>query len=207
VKQPEHHIAYLSVGSNQGNPHSNCLEGLRLLEKTRGIRILERSPFYITRPVDYLDQDWFINGAVKIGTSLDPLPLLQVLQEIETITGRKSNGIRFGPRILDLDIILYDDIVLNQTGLMIPHPRMHKRCFVLKPLCDIDPCIVHPVLHKTVESLLSSLDDRNQEVVPYHDKTDPDYRNLICRHQNSTRSEKGKPGNKTNLSGNRKQKD
>jgi 2-amino-4-hydroxy-6-hydroxymethyldihydropteridine diphosphokinase len=121
----------------------------------------------MTKPVDYSEQDWFINGVVKIKTTLDPLPLLQVLQEIEKKIGRKSDGIRFGPRILDMDIIFYDDSVLNHAELVIPHPRMHKRCFVLKPLCDIDPGIVHPVFNKTVQSLFSNIDDREQEVIHY----------------------------------------
>lgn len=207
MKPNEHHLVYLSIGSNQEHPYSNCIKGLHLLEKTDGIRILKRSLFYITRPVDYTDQDWFINGAIKIGTALDPLPLLQVLQEIEKKIGRKSNGIRFGPRILDLDILFYDNSIMDQAGLVIPHPRMHKRCFVLKPLCDIDPGIVHPVLNKTVQSLLLSVDDRNQEVIPYNDKTDPDYWNHICHHQNPKRSEKVKRIKKTDFSGNEKRQD
>jgi 2-amino-4-hydroxy-6-hydroxymethyldihydropteridine diphosphokinase len=167
VKSPENHLVYLSIGSNIEDRYSNCLKGLHLLGETDAIYILERSPFYMTKPVDYIDQDWFINGVVKIGTTLDPVTLLQVLQKIEKKIGRKSNRIRFGPRILDLDIIFYDDSVMNQAELVIPHPRMHKRCFVLKPLCDIDPGIVHPVLNKTVQSLLLSIDDRGQEVIPY----------------------------------------
>jgi len=167
VTETENHLVYLSIGSNLEDRYSNCLKGIHLLGETDANRILERSPFYMTKPVGYLDQDWFINGVVKIKTTLDPLPLLQVLQEIEKKIGRKSDGIRFGPRILDMDIIFYDDSVLNHAKLVIPHPRMHKRCFVLKPLCDIDPCIVHPVLNKTVQSLLSKIDDRNQEVIPY----------------------------------------
>jgi 2-amino-4-hydroxy-6-hydroxymethyldihydropteridine diphosphokinase len=167
VKETENHLVYLSIGSNLGDRYTNCLKGIHLVGETEAICILERSPFYITKPVDYLEQDWFINGVVKIKTTLDPLPLLQVLQKIEKKTGRKSDGIRFGPRILDMDILLYDDSVMNHAELVIPHPRMHKRCFVLKPLCDIDPGIVHPVLRKTVQSLYSNIDDRDQEVILY----------------------------------------
>jgi 2-amino-4-hydroxy-6-hydroxymethyldihydropteridine diphosphokinase len=167
VTKTENHLVYLSIGSNLEDRYSNCLKGIHLLGDEDTICILERSSFYMTKPVDYFDQDWFINGVVKIKTTLDPLPLLQVLQEIEKKIGRKSDGIRFGPRILDMDIIFYDDSVLNQAELIIPHPRMHKRCFVLKPLCDIDPDIVHPVLNKTAQSLLSNIDGRDQEVIPY----------------------------------------
>ena len=163
----KYHLAYLSIGSNLKDRHSNCLKGIHLLGETEAVRVLEQSPFYMTKPVDYLEQEWFINGVVKIKTTLDPLPLLKVLQKIEKKIGRKSDGIRFGPRILDMDIIFYDDSALNHAELVIPHPRMHKRCFVLKPLCDIDPGIVHPVLKKTVQSLLLNIDDRDQEVIPY----------------------------------------
>jgi len=119
VTETENHLAYLSIGSNLEDRHSNCLKGIHLLGETDPIHILERSPFYMTKPVDYSDQDWFINGVVKIKTTLDPLPLLQVLQEIEKKIGRKSDGIRFGPRILDMDIIFYDDSVMNHAELVI----------------------------------------------------------------------------------------
>ena len=167
MTKTENHLVYLSIGSNTGDCYSNCLKGIHLLGEADAICILERSPFYMTKPVDYLDQDWFINGVVKIKTTLDPLPLLQVLREIEKKIGRKSDGLRFGPRILDMDIIFYDDFIMNHAELVIPHPRMHKRCFVLKPLCDIDPSVVHPILNKTIQSLLSNIDDRDQEVIPY----------------------------------------
>ena len=167
MTEAENHLAYLSIGSNLEDCYLNCLKGIHLLGEEDAICILERSPFYKTKPVDYLDQDWFINGVVKIKTTLDPLPLLQVLRKIEKKIGRKSEDVRFGPRILDMDIIFYDDSVLNQAELVIPHPRMHKRCFVLKPLCDIDPDIVHPVLNKTVQSLLSNIAGRDQEVILY----------------------------------------
>ena len=122
------------------------------------------SRFYRTSPVDYLDQDWFVNAAVKIETPLDPLDLLATLQAIQQQAGRTKGEIRFGPRVLDLDIIFYDQLVMKTPTLEIPHPRMHKRRFVLQPICDIDPDIVHPLLNISVKSLLNQIGDNEQEV-------------------------------------------
>ena len=114
------------------------------------------SPFYKTEPVDYLDQDWFVNAAIKVFTDLDPMALLSRIQEVQGRMGRKAGGIRFGPRILDLDIIFYRDLVLKNERLVIPHPRMHKRRFVLQPICDIDPTIVHPEIGLDVQTIFKS---------------------------------------------------
>jgi 2-amino-4-hydroxy-6-hydroxymethyldihydropteridine diphosphokinase len=99
-----------------------------------------------TQPVDYTEQDWFVNAALLIETPLSPKALLNTTQAIQNRFGRKKGGIRFGPRVLDLDIIFYDQLILHASHLTIPHPRMHKRRFVLQPICDIDPTVVHPVL-------------------------------------------------------------
>ena len=132
--------------------------------------ILEDHKFYIkdkTEPVDYNDQDWFVNFMVKIETTLDSFQLLYFLKAMEKNAGRYSDQIRYGPRILDLDIIFYDRIVINSSELIIPHPKMHKRRFVLKSICDINPKFVHPVLKMNMKFLLSMLKDRNQRVVKY----------------------------------------
>ncbi|MCP4110548.1 MAG: 2-amino-4-hydroxy-6-hydroxymethyldihydropteridine diphosphokinase [Desulfobacteraceae bacterium] len=161
-----YHTAYISIGSNIGDKLLNCRKGIGALEDSGKAVVKEWSRFYKTEPVDYKDQDWFVNAAVKIETVLDPFELLKELKSIEADAGRDSGTIRFGPRILDMDIILYDDIVINGTsGLYIPHPRMHKRRFVLKPVCDIDPETVHPILKKDMRSLLDNLDDKEQEIV------------------------------------------
>ena len=115
----------------------------------------------------YTDQDWFINLVVKIETLLDPYRLLGRLQSIQRKAGRLQDSIRFGPRVLDLDIIFYDEMVINSTQLVIPHPRMHKRRFVLQPLCDINPAIMHPVLKTDVRTLLNRLDDNEQRIIEY----------------------------------------
>ena len=160
------HLAYISVGSNLGNKLENCRRGVQSLAG-HNTKIKDQSPIYQTEPVDYRDQDWFINYVVKIETDLDPFQLLDRIQTIQREAGRIHDEIRFGPRILDLDIIFYDEVVINSSRLVIPHPRMHERRFVLKPLCDIDPTLIHPVLKLDIQSVLSSLDENEQRIRPY----------------------------------------
>jgi 2-amino-4-hydroxy-6-hydroxymethyldihydropteridine diphosphokinase len=129
--------------------------------------MIDQSLVYQTEPVDYKDQDWFVNYVVKIETTLDPIALLDTLKLIEQDAGRTRDAVRFGPRLLDLDIILYDAMVVDTLKLVVPHPRMHKRRFVLKPICDIDPDIIHPVFHRTMQSLLEDLAAKDQRVTEY----------------------------------------
>ena len=161
------HTAYISVGSNIGNKLLNCQKGISALTGSDQSIIIRQSNFYKTEPVDYTDQDWFVNAAVKIETVLDPFQLLYELKTIEKNAGRTEDQIRYGPRILDLDIIFYDDIIINSSKLIIPHHRMHKRRFILKPICDIDPKLVHPVLKMDMQYLLDNIDDKEQGVVQY----------------------------------------
>jgi 2-amino-4-hydroxy-6-hydroxymethyldihydropteridine diphosphokinase len=158
--------AYISLGSNLGDKKKNLLSAIRLLKKHDQIKIIEISPFYMTEPVDYLDQDWFVNAVLKIETLLKPEKLLDVLKKIEIELKQGEKSIRFGPRIIDLDIIYYGEIIVNTKELVIPHPRMHERCFVLKPLCDIETKIVHPVLQLKPGELLKNIDQKeNQKVL------------------------------------------
>ena len=173
------HIAYISIGSNIGNRLENCKNSLTSLAESKISIIRGRSPFYMTEPVDYINQDWFVNLVVKIETRLDPFRLLDKLKLIQSNAGRNHHAERFGPRIIDLDIIMYDDFVINSPELIIPHPRMHKRRFVLKPICDIDPHIVHPVLKRNMQYLLNRLDDDGQVVKPLKGQ------DLICRPRKS----------------------
>ena len=160
------HVAYLSVGSNMGGKLENCLKGLAAIDQSDATKVVQTSKFYRTSPVDYKDQAWFVNAVVKICTTLDPFTLLDLLTEIQRHLGRNKDGVRFGPRVLDLDILLYDDRVIKSARLEIPHPRMHKRAFVLQPICDIDPAIAHPILGMTVSDLLQQIKDEEQRVVP-----------------------------------------
>ncbi len=161
------HTAYLSIGSNLGDKFGHCRNAMSTIEKNGVGKIVAQSLFYATEPVDYKDQDWFLNAALKLITPLDPRALLEKLQQIQSAGGRKNNGIRFGPRVIDLDIIFYDNSVFEDVRLVIPHPRMHKRRFVLQPICDIDPQVVHPVLGKTVDELLGNLDKDDQRICRY----------------------------------------
>lgn len=161
------HTAFISVGSNMGDKAGNCRRGIAALEEAGGVRVLARSRVYRTEPVDFTDQDWFVNLVIKIETGLDPDALLERTQAVQAAAGRTVEAVRFGPRVLDLDILLYDRLVLERPGLSIPHPRMHLRRFVLIPLCDIDPGVVHPRLGVDAGSLLAGLDKEGQEVREY----------------------------------------
>ena len=162
-----YHTVYISVGSNLGSKLENCRKGITALTCCGKCRMIDQSLVYQTEPVDYKDQDWFVNYVVKIETTLDPISLLDTLKLIERDAGRTRDAVRFGPRLLDLDIIFYDVMVVDTLKLVIPHPRMHKRRFVLKPLCDIGIKIIHPVLKKNMHYLLDSLNDNEQRIIPY----------------------------------------
>jgi len=161
------HTVFVSTGSNMGNKLENCRRGIAGLEKSGKSVVKELSDFYKTEPVDYTDQDWFVNAVARIETKLDPAGLLCEIKTIQREIGRTEGPVRFGPRIIDLDILIFDDLVFNLPGLVIPHPRMHRRAFVLKPICDIDPMIIHPVLGKSMKYLLDNLDDKGQGILPY----------------------------------------
>jgi 2-amino-4-hydroxy-6-hydroxymethyldihydropteridine diphosphokinase len=158
------HQVYISIGSNMGDRQHNCRAAINALTASQGVRVQQQSPFYATAPVDYTDQAWFLNAVVELTTRLVPLALLALLQQIQQHLGRTPQRIRFGPRVIDLDILLYGDFIMESAQLTIPHPRMHKRHFVLKPICDINPWIMHPVLKQALGSLLENLDTRNQLV-------------------------------------------
>ena len=159
------HQVFVSIGSNLGDKIENCRKGVNGLLADDGSFLVKSSSFYRTSPVDYKDQDWFVNLVVKIKTTLDPFDLLDKIQDIQKAIGRKASTVRFGPRVLDLDIIFFDDQVIRTDILEIPHPRMHKRRFVLKPICDIEPSMMHPVLGKDMRSLLDDLKDSEQRIM------------------------------------------
>ena len=149
--------AYISMGSNLGNRRANLEFGIEALRQA-GILPGRISPLFETEPVGYRDQPWFLNLALEIKTSLKPLDLLRLCQEIEVSRGR-SRPFTGAPRTLDLDILLYGDLVLDTSELTIPHPRMTERRFVLQPLAEIAPHRIHPLRNKTILSLLESCQD------------------------------------------------
>ena len=150
-----------------GDRLQNCRQGITALNRCGQSRILAQSRVYMTEPVDYEDQDWFINMVIKLETTKDPFELLDTIKSVQRAAGRKRDVIRYGPRVLDLDIIFFDDLVLDSDRLVVPHPRMHQRRFVLMPICDIDPTIVHPLLKKDMQSLLDGLAEDEQKVIEY----------------------------------------
>ena len=157
-------IAYISVGSNMGDREANCRKGIGAVEGHPLVTLTGCSRFYRTQPVDYTDQDWFVNAAIRIETTLAPVDLLNLLQQIEKETGTTPKSVRFGPRILDLDILLYGNHTIDLPDLVVPHPRMDQRRFVLKPLCDIDAHIMHPQKRLTMHDLLAALDETDQQI-------------------------------------------
>jgi 2-amino-4-hydroxy-6-hydroxymethyldihydropteridine diphosphokinase len=156
------HIVYLALGTNLGDRPANLQVALEALPPQ--VDVLASSPVYRTPPWGITDQPAFLNQAARAGTTLDPGALLKHLKDIEHKLGRIP-GIRYGPRVIDLDILFYDDLVLDQPGLTIPHPRLHERAFVLVPLADLAPDLRHPILGTTIIELAAAVD--HSGVLPY----------------------------------------
>ena len=152
------HVAYIGFGSNIGDRLGHIQNAVCALSETEGITLQKISSVYKTDPVGYEAQAHFLNGVAAIQTDLPPLSLLHALKNIETAIGRKHR-IRWGPREIDLDILIYGDMCLQTEKLIIPHPEMHRRRFVLTPLAEIAPDLVHPVLKETIQTLLERLAD------------------------------------------------
>ena len=153
--------AYLSLGSNLGDRLLNMKMAVLEMEKSDSATLLELSPVYETEPVGKVDQPWFLNSVALIETSLGPLSLLDYLMGIEKAMGRQRRE-KWGPRYIDLDILLYDDLIFDSDRLTLPHPQMHKRRFVLLPLVRMNPELFHPLLKKTVKELLAVCADSSE---------------------------------------------
>lgn len=149
-------IVYLSIGSNLGDREKNLSRAIKILEK-HGIFVRKRSSLYKTEPWGEKNQPLFLNMALEVETELKPQELLRVLQNVEIEAGRKRSY-KWGPRIIDIDILLYNHIIVNEDTLKIPHPLMHERDFVLRPLDEIAPDVMHPLLKKNIHELLNQFD-------------------------------------------------
>lgn len=150
------HSAYIAVGSNLGDKRNNIEMALEKIDKSLHTKILSRSTLIETDPVGYEDQDVFLNGVFKVSTTLTPKQLINWLMTIEEDL-KRERLVKWGPRTIDLDVIYYDDLITDDAEIVLPHPRMHERAFVLEPLAEIAPYAVHPLYKLRTVELLTKL--------------------------------------------------
>jgi 2-amino-4-hydroxy-6-hydroxymethyldihydropteridine diphosphokinase len=153
--------AYIALGSNVGDREENITKAFVALKQK--LQILKISSLYETKPMYLEDQGWFVNCAAKIETALTPRELLEFLKSIEKALGRKQ-AVRNGPRLIDLDVLIYGDQVVSENDLQVPHPKIQERAFVLVPLAEIAPNLIHPTMKKTISELLSELNYDKSEI-------------------------------------------
>lgn len=158
--KPPAHTCYLLLGSNLGNRKATILSAIRQIESRVG-RVLKQSAFYVSEPWGFESNEEFINVVIELQTYLEPYELLENIHLIETEAGRIRNPEETGykSRTLDIDILFYDDLIMNEDQLTIPHPRLHRRRFTMEPLHEIAPGLVHPLFKKTVAMLLEECTD------------------------------------------------
>jgi 2-amino-4-hydroxy-6-hydroxymethyldihydropteridine diphosphokinase len=154
-------IVFLGLGTNLGNREKNLNDAFNDIREQIG-KVLEASSVYETEPWGFQSESKFLNIVIKVETGLSPSMLLEAILLIELRLGRVRSGNQFSSRIIDIDILLYEDQVIDKRELKIPHPKLHERMFVLVPLVEIEPDLVHPVLKKTMASLLGSCEDKNE---------------------------------------------
>ncbi len=154
------HTAFIAIGSNLGTPKENCIEAIDIISTNPDIKITSKSSFYQTAPVGNTKQDWFINAVIKVSTQLTSDILLSALLKIESKMGRIRKE-KWGPRIIDLDLLFYDNLIIKQKDLTLPHPEIQKRNFVLQPLNEIGENFIHPSLNKSINTLLKESKDNS----------------------------------------------
>lgn len=152
-------LCYIGIGSNLGDPLKNCRCAVKNLSRMEGIELTTVSSFYKTEPVGMENQNYFINAVIEIKTTLTAQKLFEALQNIENDMGRKRKA-KGGPRIIDLDLLFYGQNVINEQNLTVPHPEIHKRRFVLEPLCEIASYFIHPSFGVSIRGLKDRLDDQ-----------------------------------------------
>ena len=149
------HIVYISLGTNLGNRTANLKRAIASLPPQMTVKA--KSNVYETPPWGYTEQDEFLNQAVQVTTYLEPEKLIKHIKRLEVAMGRKAS-FRYGPRLIDIDILFYDDEILDTPSLTIPHPNLHERGFVLLPMMDIAPDHVHPVMKKSIREIIGLCD-------------------------------------------------
>lgn len=153
------HRVFVAMGSNMGDKQGYLDGAVQAMRDDPCMRIKQISTYYVTEPYGDVEQDDFLNAAVELETLYAPDELLDVLHNLEA-AAKRERLIHWGPRTLDLDILLYDDLVQDAYDLTIPHPDMHNRDFVLKPMAELAPHVVHPIMHKTMQQLLHALENK-----------------------------------------------
>lgn len=151
----DNHSVYLALGSNLGDRRENLRQAVASLSPQMVVKA--KSRVYETPPWGVEDQPMFLNQAIKVETYLDPEPLIKHIKRLENALGRRES-FQNGPRSIDIDILFYDDLVLDTPALTLPHPRLHERAFVLLPMLDIAPDLVHPVTQKTIREMAAACD-------------------------------------------------
>ena len=164
IEKAEDAVAHLGLGTNLGDRESNLRKALELLSAQPGVRLLRCSQVYETAPWGMVDQPHFLNSVAEVATALAPDRLLDVCKGVERRMERQP-GARWGPRLIDVDILLYGSVVVRQPRLEIPHPRLHIRAFALMPLAELVPDTVHPGLGKTIGELASAVEGREGVVL------------------------------------------
>jgi len=143
-------VVYLGLGSNIGDKKRNITNALCLISEICEVK--KKSRMYLTEPIGNIEQDWFLNCVVEIETEIEPKQLLSCFKSIERKLGRAKN-VKNGPRIIDIDILFYGNKIVTTKNLVIPHPLLHERLFVLQPMIDLNPDFIHPVLKKSIQEL------------------------------------------------------
>ncbi|SFC83040.1 2-amino-4-hydroxy-6-hydroxymethyldihydropteridine diphosphokinase [Clostridium uliginosum] len=157
------HKVYIGLGSNIGDKEENLKEAINKISKEKNTVITKQSSFIETEPWGYLDQEDFLNAVIEIETTLEPEELMNLLLKIE-LELKRERLIKWGPRIIDLDILMYDDVISSNEKIILPHPRMHEREFVLKSLNEIAPYLMHPVINKRIFTLLEEVESRHCKI-------------------------------------------
>jgi 2-amino-4-hydroxy-6-hydroxymethyldihydropteridine diphosphokinase len=154
-------IVFLGIGTNLGNRDGNLNDAVAMIEENIG-PVVRSSSVYVTEPWGFQSGNDFLNMVIKVKTHLNPSGLMGRILMIESLLGRVRGEKQYSSRVIDIDILLYEDMVIDEKSLRIPHPLLHERKFVLVPLCEIEPEFVHPVLNKTLTSLLELCKDQGK---------------------------------------------